>query len=225
MYFKLGFHYIQLYYGNGQYGEYLNTINGNGVEIKRGAVLYQIAAAYTRSLPLLNTDGSLLTKPNSGTIPSKINKFAKKYCKDNGEIWESGLEFFQDMKEENKINSLRNCIDHFKYFVRQDKSLLDLYGDVYQYFFTYDRKLQKSVTYVLTNILAKHFVKAEIDMSQKREDSGKNIAKIGFSGALDCEYLTYKISDATSKVQEKVELPALSDDFLGQLKNILEYSR
>lgn len=66
------------------------------------------------------------------------------------------------------VKHVRNEIDHFKYFRKPVKSLLELYSEIYTYFFTYDKKLQKSVTFILLNILEKYFVRAKIQMGYKK---------------------------------------------------------
>ena len=83
---------------------------------------------------------------------------------------------FQYMEEEEEIRKTRNYIDHFKYYANMDRSLLELYGEIFDRFFIYDLKLKKSVSFVFKNILKKYAVIADTVLKERERfytDSGK----------------------------------------------------
>ena len=124
-----------------------------------------------------------------------------------------------------------------------DKSILDLYSQTYESFFTYDQKLKKSVSYVLQNILMKYFVVMDVsfDSYEEKVDTinthmgKKNVTRkttrisIGAKG-LTSDVFTYKLKPSEKenaydnrKRPTEVMVGARDIGFLEQLKKILEY--
>ena len=169
MYFQLGFYYMKLYYGNSiPEQDKLRCLEGEEVHIRDGAVLYQIIAMYTFELPLYKLEGETGKASVQEMISTggKVKQFYQDYCDDKGEIYEAGLCLFEDVKNDHDdMASFRNYIDHFHYYTHLDRSIMELYSDVYDRFFDYDIKLRKSVSFIFRNILLRYFVIAKTGMS------------------------------------------------------------
>lgn len=71
-------------------------------------------------------------------------------------------------KDNDENIAFRNYLDHFKYFSRLDRSIMDLYSVMFNRFFIYSSKLYRSVPVVFKNILARYFVVAYIDFCSKK---------------------------------------------------------
>ena len=56
------------------------------------------------------------------------------------QFYYAGMELFENINEHDNIVDLRNYIEHFHYYARQDRSILDLYGEIFDRFFSYDLK-------------------------------------------------------------------------------------
>ena len=173
MYFQLGLHYIRLYYGediveqNSKFrilqSKEVKAGQKRGVNLIDGALLYQLAAIYTYEYPVYTLDAegnavfSKKAKPGSMTAVG-VTAFWKEYCNGDASVYDLGLFLFENPMEEKEIFDFRNYIDHFKYYSRRDRSILDLYNQVFANYFRYDKKLKKSVTFIFKNILARHLV-------------------------------------------------------------------
>ena len=154
-------------------------------------------------------------------------------------IYLEGLELFENTDEHDNIIKTRNYIEHFKYFIRSDRSMIDLYSEVYDRFFRHDYKLKKSVPTVLINILARNFMDAYIYMELGCKTVGTKktqehkATQIAFTDkGIESTALTYTIQpDPISKDNEKKEekkkeeIPAHSEIFLHQFRSILEYRK
>ena len=68
-----------------------------------------------------------------------------------------------DEKYDREITNMRNYVDHSKYYVNYDKSLIGLYNEFYAKFFSYSDKLRKSVLFNFQTILDKYFVKYNVN--------------------------------------------------------------
>lgn len=174
MYFQLGFYYTKLYHGSSIPPESeLRRMEGEGVGIREGAVLYQLIAVYTYDLPMIQLDENRrasLCVEKGGSIGEKIGVFLKKYCPDGRkEVYEAGLCLFEDVdRDHDDMAEFRRYIDHFKYFSNLDRSIMELYSDMYDRFLDYDIKLRKSVSYIFQNILMRYFVLARTNLSEER---------------------------------------------------------
>lgn len=200
LYMQLGYHYIALFFTN-KYSDdkfkSFRSLESNYVHIQEGALLYQIASMYTYELKIFHAKDE---KPEKNVSTGEKVKLFLKYCnevdKNLGEaVYNDGLCFFEkveknknskdkdskDKKHKNKdrkvtehqaIINTRNYIDHFKLFTAgATRTLMDLYSEVYDRFFTYDPKLKKSVSFIFKNILLRHFVSANTSMSEPYESS------------------------------------------------------
>ena len=230
MYFMLGFHYMCLHNADSEHPSgYMDLMVSESRNI-RGAVLHQILSIFIYGYPIygVQDNGSWDQKDLNCkmAMSSKIMKFDSAYPG----VFDAGKELFQVLSEEKRINELRDYIDHFKYFVRSDRSLLDLYSEVFDRFFTYDQKLRKNVPNVLTNILARHFILVKglrFENGKKTDDGGKNMALIRFDDLISDDF-TYRliddIRDEAHPKEKPVDLPAKGEKFLEDVKSILEYS-
>ena len=173
MYYQLGVNYMKLFNGNSvPKDSFLRIIQGNGANITEGAVLYQLVAMNSFGWPLLCRDGSADKKAN--TTGQKVDSFFKDYCRKDASIYESCLMLFERLQSHDAIiKEIRNPIDHMYYFEKgkngATKSILEMYGDIYDRFFDYDLKLKKSVSFVLQNILLDHFIIAHTVMNRQEE--------------------------------------------------------
>ena len=84
-----------------------------------------------------------------------------------------GLSLFENTDEHDDIIDTRDYIDHFKYFIKMDRSMMDLYSEVYDSFLRHDHKLKKSVSFVLTNIMEKNFITIHTRMELGSKKIGK----------------------------------------------------
>lgn len=210
MYMQLGFYYTKLFYTDSIPSDhYLRTLEGD-CSIKDGAVLYQIASMYSYSLPIYERDdaGKAIAL-NEGEIGKKVKQFAVKYCKDsNYETYTNGLYFFEDVDgRHDEYVDLRRYIEHFKYYANQEKSILDIYSDIYGGFFSYNTKLKKSISYTLPNLLLSNFVVANLGFDYKDETvKNKTVRRTNIViKSLASDYLTYKELTPTmlSEMEEK----------------------
>ena len=181
LYMQLGVAYLALNYGDKSYrtrsremfgDDRLNSMEGPGpVNIKNGALLYQLIAMNNPCMTLYEMENGKATpaKKSGNSIGARVGCLYKGYLNCREEVYKNGLYFFENYQLHDYIvKHVRNEIDHFKYFRKPVKSLLELYSEIYTYFFTYDKKLQKSVTFILLNILEKYFVRAKIQMGYKK---------------------------------------------------------
>lgn len=183
LYFQLGFHYSCLRNVSEKPELYkrMGTADGKTIE---NAVLYQIMAMYIGGYPVYapkeDTDGFWGDQDTSGA-GKKIGRFCK-YAKlmklkddpKGAAVYYAGLELFENVEEHDNIKDLRNMIDHFWYYQGR-LCLLDLYGEVFDRFFTYDLKYQKNVLNQFSNILLRHHVIMKPKITTKK--NGKAIGK------------------------------------------------
>ena len=168
MYFQLGFYYIKLYFTDTIPADsFLRTLELEKGSIADGAVLYQIASMYSFDFPIYVKKGessvACATKANS--IAQKFGIFEGKYCNGDKRIIENGLCFFENINLHGNLSEFRDYLVHFKYFAHLDQSILELYSKASDSFFSYNIKMKKSVSYVLTNILLSYFINAKLSFS------------------------------------------------------------
>ena len=212
MYLELGAQYLRIFFG-GHIGRdsILRQLSWKDiVNIREGAVLHQIVAMYTYHRPLyqITYDGAGTgitgVKERVGMYSAKEEHF-KKYC-GSQDIFKPELYFFEVEKEHDIIKDIRNYIDHFGYFVNADRSILDLYSDIYNMFFNYSENYKKSVTFILPNILSKYFVLTGVHLNKEvREVINsnnarvmRNFAAIGTDRELKSSQLTYNVEGVVS---------------------------
>ena len=176
MYFQMGLHYIRLYYGKNivekdsrfriLQSKEVRAGGERGIHLTDGAILYQLAAIYTYEYPVYALDeegnATVSKKAKSGsTMANSITAFWKEYCEGDASAYEMGLRLFENPIEEGELIFFGNYMDLFKYYSQRDRSILDLYSQVFATYFRNDKKLKKSVTFIFKNILARHFVIAK----------------------------------------------------------------
>lgn len=183
LYFQLGFHYNCLR-NNSEKKEAYQKIEVNGDSIK-DAILYQIIGMYVNGVAVYAPDekGDILkeqcTKGGAGGKISAFNRYSEYLGLDKLTLYNAGLEIFEVVAEHDDIIKLRNGIDHFKYYLGDYRSMLSIYSEVFDRFFTYDIKYQKNVLNLLQNILLRHNVIVEPVL----ESGFKTIGKQTTSGA------------------------------------------
>lgn len=236
MYYQLGYYYTKLFWTDSISEEDARRrLVGNLVNVEDGAILYQILAFNSYNLPIIaNKNNTVTLLKDEGSIGGKaITAFFKNY--ENAEmIYEEALDLFENMDEHAAIINTRNYIEHFKYFIKSDRSMMDLYSEIYDRFFRHDHNRKKNVPDSLKNVLADNFMIVDIDMelgSKKVGEKKKGFrehkaARIEFTDSgirsTDMTY-TIKPNIKDNKKDKKVLVPARSEVFLKQFRKILEY--
>ena len=238
MYFQLGYYYVRLYHGGDAIPadsklrvlERMDEDTHNKKGIADGAVLYQLAAIYTYELPVYRLDEKgyavISEKGKAGSqISQGVNAFYKEYS--DVATYEAGLSLFESGIEEMEINHFRDYIDHFKYFARRDRSMLELYSTMFGQFFRNDIKLKKNVPVAFQNILARHFVVAalrldvrHVQRTVKGKDKAYEMPLLVFKKDLESEVTVHNYPD---NVKEKLDY--YNEAFLARLRKILEYKK
>lgn len=211
LYFQLGFHYSCLMNESKKPDAY-TTISTDEIMIEN-AVLHQIIAMYINGYPVyVPENGKLKAQSKTGSAGQKIGAFSqwasmieeKKYG-----LYSAGLELFEVVKEHDNIVTLRNKIDHFKYYQGRD-SILALYGEVFDRFFTYDMKYQKNVLNLLQNILLRHNVVIKPIISKDKKEvgrEGKTKDRAAFLlDEVSSDRFTYKVKEGERKIDAKNQL-------------------
>lgn len=226
MYFQLGIHYIRLFYSDNVLDEKYHKLRDNVIDIEEGALLYQIVAMYDYELRIFETDNSGNAKRIGQGGPGKsIPVFLKKYC--NGtDVYECGLELFEDINQHENIIRFRNDIAHMRYMSNQAMNIMSIVSNIYKSFFVYDTKLKKSISLVFKNILMRYGVIADLVFSYNnknqriKDDMDINIINIK---NLKSDKYVYKI--VNEDIVKQVEIEIRNQVFLEQLHNLLYFSR
>lgn len=248
MYFQLGFHYVCLKNDSQKPEAYkmieVPCVDGSSRMIN-GAILYQIVAMYTYGMNIYYrghkkdeeyNDSENRWEAFNGSIGERIPRFAlysgymikgdnAKY-KLSYNIYTSGLELFEVLEEHGNIVDFRNDIDHFNYYQKKDRSMLDYYSEAFDRFFTYDMKYRKNVPNTLSNILASHFLVPSFVFGTSSKKVGnknyieKKCAHIRFNtkNPLKPGSFTYVISE-----DKRVVGPARLKGYVKNVLNILYY--
>ena len=227
LYFQLGFHYSCLNNETEKPEGYIRLTSQTGHEIKN-VILYQILAAYINGIGVYNADGTVYEESILGGAGSKISRFAA-YSemiqpeKDRYALYTAGLEIFEDVDDHDNIVDVRNYIDHFKYYRGDGESLLDLYSEIFDRFFSYDMKYGKNAVNVLGGILIRHFALPEfsfgtgIKLTKGRKRIEKERAQIRIK-RLTSERFEYALPDGN-----KLTLDARDEEYLKAINDILYY--
>ena len=236
MYYQLGYYYTKLFWTDAISEEDARRrLVGELVNVEDGVILYQILAFNSYNLPIIaNKNNTVTLLKDEGSIGGKaITAFFKNY--ENAEmIYEEALDLFENMDEHAAIINTRNYIEHFKYFIKSDRSMMDLYSEIYDRFFRHDHNRKKNVPDSLKNVLADNFMIVDIDMelgSKKVGEKKKGFrehkaARIEFTDSgIRSTDMTYTIKPdiKDNKKDKKVLVPARSEVFLKQFRKILEY--
>lgn len=226
MYFQLGIHYIRLFYSDNVLDEKYHKLSDNVIDIEEGALLYQIVAMYDYELRIFETDNFGNAKRIGQGGPGKsIPVFLKKYC--NGtDVYECGLELFEDINQHEHIIRFRNDIAHMRYMSNQAMNIMSIVSNIYKSFFVYDTKLKKSISLVFKNILMRYGVIADLVFSYNnknqsiKDDMDINIINIK---NLKSDKYVYKI--VNEDIVKQVEIEIRNQVFLEQLHKLLYFSR
>lgn len=237
MYFQLGFHYIRLFYGNsGEDIRWQRVLEGDGIHITEGALLYQIVAMYRYEWPvyMLDEAGNASPAKRGSETGESIKAFYLDYCKGDDTLYNMGLPLFENLGEHDKIVKERDYIDHFHYYAKADKSILGMFSEIYRGFFSYDLRLRKSIPGIIQNVLGRYFVLAELNfeahtVSGEDEKDDKEW-KFGLKKELKSDKLTYKFplkdgkgKDSGKQMQTVAKIDARDKIFLEQLSALLHY--
>ncbi len=134
-------------------------------------------------------------------------------------LYNAGLEVFEVLPEHEDIINLRNGIDHFKFYLGGYRSIISLYSEVFDRFFTYDMKYQKNVLNLLQNILLRHNVIIEPIFESGIKKIGKDTkpcAKLSIRSIISDSF-EYKIKDGNLIADAK------DKRYLETIKKILFY--
>lgn len=216
MYFQLGVHYIRMYHGNSfsdPASRYRMLAYGN-TRIADGALLYQLVAIYAADLPLYIIDEKGKVKAcGTKAAGSSVGKFGTNYDT-KYQLFTNSLGLFVQNDGRNSVYeqavSLRNSIDHMKYFSNNDKSIMDYYSDIYNLFFCHDTSLRKSVSYIFKNIMMHYFLEPKL----KFISNGSGGISIEVDNLISDKF-QYNFDG------KKFMLNAKSDKFIDIAKNLL----
>lgn len=228
LYFQLGFHYLCLKNETPKPELYKRITRGNNTSID-SAILYQIAGMYINGIGVFAPDdknNNLKEQNINGGTGPKINSFIR-YSKSfyagkpDDYIYNAGLEVFENINEHDNITDFRNAIEHFKFYTGKAGSILDLYSEVFDRFFTYDMKYQKNVLNMLYNILLRHYVviTSSVGVGEKkigRSKEKKKHAQIEITG-ITSDKFTYKYE------KESLKADARNPQYLEMIAKILYY--
>lgn len=242
LYFQLGFHYLCLNNDDAKKPEgYIHITRENGTKIN-GAILSQVAGMYINGIPVFAPDkaGKLTAQSSKGSAGKKIGSFgsyAERILHENKKeaqevLYNAGLELFETLREHDNVVHVRNAIDHFKYYTvkKMDNqedgtphSILDYYSEVFDRFFEYDVKYQKTVVSMLQNVLLRHFVLFFPSFSTGKKVVGsaevKDRAQISAqTNGISSDTLTYKIQDCSDLI-----IDAKSEKYREVIGKILYY--
>ena len=225
LYYQLGFHYCCLKNSSVKPEAYETLTAADGTTIN-GAILYQIMGLYINGIGVYAVDeetGKITEQAKTGGVGSKFKPF-NSYNTDilglsKDALYLAGLEIFENVKEHEDIVKLRNGIDHFKYYLGGFGSILSLYSEVFDRFFTYDMKYQKNVLNLLVNILLRHhvIVTPRITTGEKKvQDGTKESAKFLLRD-MKSDTFEYKVKDG------KMVTDARDEAYLETIRKILYY--
>ena len=178
LYFQLGFHYKCLMNEEAvKYADYMHITTKD--KTIHNAILYQIMGMYINGIGVFVKDNSnrfieVAKIAGAGTKVGKFCNYASDFEPAPYAAFYAGLEVFENVNEHEDIVRLRNAIDHFKYYTKRAGSIMELYSEVFDRFFTYDMKYQKTVTDRFRNILLKHRINAKVSFGKgtKKTDNG-----------------------------------------------------
>lgn len=250
MYLQLGLYYIKLYFTDSiPEDSFLRTMDLEKGSIADGAVLYQIVSMYSFDLPIFvkENEDSVAIAQRANSVGAKFKIFEREYCKIDGyvdsSIIENGLCLFENLNDHTTISDFRDYLVHFKYHAKLNRSILDMYGKVYDSFFSYNTKLKKSVSYILTNTLLSYFVNAKLSFSlcgtadykpRNKENVKRKSACISIESA-QTDYFTYKIrkivkgKNGVEKIEnddskcDEVMVEARDQIYIDEVVKLLEY--
>lgn len=224
LYFQLGFHYDCLRNDSKKPEGYKNIkVDENSI---KDAILYQIIGMYVNGVTVYapEKDGDKLkeqcVKGGVGVKVSAFHRYSKYLGLNEKTLYNAGLEIFEVVAEHEDIINLRNGIDHFKYYLGDYRSMLSIYSEVFDRFFTYDIKYQKNVLNLLQNILLRHNVIVEPILESGFKTIGEQTkpgAKLSIR-SIKSDTFQYKVKGGTLITDAKDER------YLETIRKILYYA-
>lgn len=226
MYFQLGVHYLRLYFNDNALDIKYNTLKNEKISINEGALLYQITAMYTYSLPVYKlVNGAAVRMPGNETSTSVLN-FCRGYCNENGEFpitYFCCLELFENISKHDEYTTLRNAIAHEKYVSNNSKSYIEIINEIYKGFLNYDIKLKKGFLDSIKNILHKNCLDVDYKFTLDKK-SGDTFIKFYYS---DLAFVP-KIKHSDLELDAfsvKYENIGYDKKFANELLKMVEYKR
>ncbi len=192
-------------------------------KINRGLVLYQIIGIFDFGIKPVywkKKKGKYLLRQSNdyNKLSTKLGMF---YGNHRSSYLCAMRLFHDDQKHDEGITNLRNYVDHLHYYVKRDKSIVELYSEYYTKVFGYSTRLRQSVINNFINILDSHFIEAEVKFQKvPNAESNSPKIKVVLGDKFESKKFDYKL-----KGGKKVQLPARSEKFVGMLKAVLEYKR
>lgn len=181
---------------------------------------------------MMNSDEALKLYYAGKTVSGSEDEIEKERAED---LYNAGLEVFEVVSEHDNITDVRNIIDHFKYYDGKNGSILDLYSEVFDRFFTYDMKYQKGVPNLLYNIILKN-AKTAITIasgtgtkkvgSREENEQVKERAQLKITG-INSEKFTFnnvlRQNEENGEQDKGLKLDAKDQSYLEKIVKILYY--
>lgn len=217
MYFFLGFYYMLLQNNDTAWSEEeMNSLKTSKHNITKGLVLYQTIGVFDFALNLIYQGKGEKSGETGGSVSTKIMKFSKLHYKS----FFVAQRLFENDHYSADYVELRNYIDHMKYYIKQEYSIMDLYNGYYSKLFGYSTKLRKSVWHNFEQILENNSIANSLSYQNGEGKNSVNYMKLNDS--LKSLKYTYKLAKMDQK-KKTVLLDAKSEKFLKCVKQVLEY--
>jgi len=237
MYLLLGYYYMALRNVSNWSNEKLDSVVEDDINIKSGFVLYQVVSMfdYGTSFLYFDSEKNKWLEMVNASINLKGRKFGEMHAASRAcaiQLFEMDEQAkdkkqkkpdTQDKKDkEMSVRELRNYVDHFKYYVKFDKSIVELYAEFYTKFFVYSTKLRKSVIVNFSNILERYFLENSNSFTVLED----NKTEINLLSTLKSQQFTYKLNAKDNKGKQLTcNLNAKSANFVKSVKEVLKYKK
>ncbi len=225
LYYQLGFHYMCLQNDFKKPESYDCIKRENDTSLK-GAILNQITGMYINGIGIYNSKGNIIENSSLGGAGKKIGCFLQYGNellgdKKGEDLYKAGLEIFEVYKEHANIINVRNDIEHFRFYSSDTISIMGLYSEVFDRFFTYDMKYQKNVMNMFSNILLKHNILPYVKFGTGVKKVGKEDKEAArlIVTMLESERFKYKVDGGIV-----VNADAKNKAFLNDVFSILSYN-
>lgn len=188
MYLLLGYYYMALRSADNWCDENLDTLDADACKVISGKILYQVVGMFDYGTPFLykSTSENKWVEKKGWDMGSK----EKRFYEEHKNSMTCAMMLFEKDTYATSISSLRNYVDHFKYYANFNKSIVELYAEFYTNFFGYSNKLRKSVLVNFKNVLEKYFMENEVQFKKTAEGQQINLIDGLFS-----QKFTYKLKN------------------------------
>lgn len=92
----------------------------------------------------------------------KVAKKWNRFIENHRESYQCILPLFENPEYSDEIRKLRNYVEHSKYYIKHDKSVMELYSEYYTKFFGYSNKFRRSVLFSLEVIFGRYAIEPVI---------------------------------------------------------------